>query len=64
MSTTDTFTDAQGRRFIAGSEVSEAVWNRFHKVWEQASMWEETYRRCFESMSAMLRQALEGSSDE
>lgn len=31
MSTTDTFTDAQGRRHIAGHEVPEAVWAR-HEV--------------------------------
>lgn len=29
--TTDTFTDAQGRRYIAGYEVPEAVWQRLEQ---------------------------------
>lgn len=34
--TTDTFTDAMGRRFIAGQRVHEVVWERYHAVLDQA----------------------------
>ena len=43
--TSDTFTDAQGRRYIAGQEVHEHVWQRFQGLHQTLDAFEEE-RRC------------------